>query len=204
MTLFSYKVYQWELCGTPHCSQVAWVNTTVQIPNTPALFIRSQKNSMFPLSSISCVSYVTPTHQNRALTVLEGLSSMFILGQADIKQLLNGTAVRASCTLVFLIWGPAKSNHYQSMSRLESNQSVSPSGGKTQGSFQMSVMKHILSETRVALWSQHPSGKTINRTVSLETLPNPKHCYATSASIIPSPQKPDVCKDCKAFLINKS
>lgn len=161
MTLFSYKVYQWELCGTPHCSQVAWVNTTVQIPNTPALFIRSQKNSMFPLSSISCVSYVTPTHQNRALTVLEGLSSMFILGQADIKQLLNGTAVRASCTLVFLIWGPAKSNHYQSMSRLESNQSVSPSGGKTQREFSnVSDEAHPLRDLCCALesapvWEDH-------------------------------------------------
>lgn len=161
MTLFSYKVYQWELCGTPHCSQVAWVNTTVQIPNTPALFIRSQKNSMFPLSSISCVSYVTPTHQNRALTVLEGLSSMFILGQADIKQLLNGTAVRASCTLVFLIWGPAKSNHYQSMSRLESNQSVSPSGGKTQREFSnVNDEAHPLRDSCCALesapvWEHH-------------------------------------------------
>lgn len=202
MTLFSYKVYQWELCGTPHCSQVAWVNTTVQIPNTPALFIRSQKNSMFPLSSISCASYVTPTHQNRALTVLEGLSSMFILGQADIKQLLNGTAVRARLFSWF------EDRQSQTTIRAWADWKVTNQFphlvAKLRGSFQMSVMKHILSETRVALWSQHPSGKTINRTVTLETLPNPKHCYATSASIIPSPQKPDVCKDCKAFLINKS
>lgn len=48
MRLFSLKVYQWELCGGAHCSQVAWVNSTVQIPHTPALFIWSQKNSTFP------------------------------------------------------------------------------------------------------------------------------------------------------------
>lgn len=76
MTPFSYKVYQWGLCGSPHCSQVARVNSTVQIPHTPALFIWSQKNPTFPLSSIASVRNVNPTHQNTAATVFTAIDAL--------------------------------------------------------------------------------------------------------------------------------
>lgn len=56
--------------------------------------------------------------------------------------------------------------------------SVSPSGGKTQRDPftgpQMSEMRHILRETCVAPWSQRQSGKAINKTQPLETLPKPQ------------------------------
>lgn len=63
MTLFSSGVDQWEPCGCPHCSQVALENSTVQIPHTPALFMRGQERSTARLSSVPPLGYVTTTHQ---------------------------------------------------------------------------------------------------------------------------------------------
>lgn len=60
MTLFSNRVYQWELCGSVRFSQVAWVNSTIQILHTPAQFIQSQKTWTFCFFSISTVTSLHP------------------------------------------------------------------------------------------------------------------------------------------------
>lgn len=63
MTLFSSSVDQWEPCGCPYCSQVAWANSPVQLPPTPALFMLGQEWSTAWLSSVPSAGYVTATNQ---------------------------------------------------------------------------------------------------------------------------------------------
>lgn len=76
MTLFSCEVYQWELCGGPHCSRVSGLNRTLQTPYVPVLY----KSSTFPFSLVSSVRSVGSTHSAWQQSQSQPLSLVFIPG----------------------------------------------------------------------------------------------------------------------------
>lgn len=173
---------------------------------------------------------MTPTQQNTAVTVLQPLSSVFILGQVDIKQLLNCNTSRSDqrVRLKELKWWRIYSTIQRSGSGVEDWQSrVGPlsgdqkSGPRAAHRFSFPIVwrnpegsayrssnvrdeAHPLRDSCCAVepapvWEDHQQNSAPGKHDQ-----NPKRCYATAACIIPSPQKPYVCKDCQVFLITKS